>query len=96
MSQVLVRDNVGLYDVLVKDATAEEATALREAFSTVDVNRDYAQQVQGSLLDAFRSNSVMQELHQGYKDDIRDKASDVGTEVFEELDEVDEFDGFSA
>lgn len=73
MSKALVRVNDnGTYDVLFQGATKTEAMAIREGFSTLSVNQEWAFQNQGTLVDAVRSNSILAELHKEYKETIRD------------------------
>lgn len=89
MSKALVRVNDnGTYDVLFQGATKTEAMAIREGFSTLSVNQNWAYENQDSLVDAVRSNSILADLHQEYKSTIRDvKPAPVAVEE-EENDEV--------
>lgn len=97
MAEIKVRVNDETYDVLILGATTRETMAIREAFSAVDVNRAFAQANQGSLLEAARGNSVLADLHQEYKDTIRDVVAAGPTEVEEVFEEEeDEFEDFSS
>ena len=96
MSEIKVRVNDETYDVLILGATKREAMAIREAFSAVEANRDFAQVNQGSLLDAARNNTVLAELHAEYKKTIRDVQYTAPAEAEEEFvdEDEEEFPGF--
>jgi len=68
---VRVNDN-DTYDVLIQGATKTEAMAIREGFSALEVNQAWAFQNQGSITEAVRANSILADLHQAYKETIRD------------------------
>ena len=73
MSSALARVNDnGTYDVLIQGATKTEAMAIRESFSALPVNQEWAYKNQGSITDAVRANSILADLHQEYKETIRD------------------------
>ena len=102
MSSAKVRYNdEDSYDIVLLGLTKTEAMAVREGFSALEVNQDWAFQNQGSLTDAVRANSILADLHQEYKDTIRDVepevASEGPSETYEEEDD-DEFGdlGFDA
>lgn len=74
MASVKVRENDGVYDVVFLGLDKTEAMAIREGFSALEVNQDWAFENQGVLTEAVRDNSILAELHQEYKDTIRDVA----------------------
>lgn len=98
MSKALVRVNDnGTYDVLFQGATKTEAMAIREGFSTLSVNQDWAYANQGSLVEAVRYNSILADLHQEYKNTIRDvKPTPVAVEEEEDDEPTLEDLGFQA
>ena len=95
--RVKVRINDGdpeTYDVLFLGCGKKEAMAIREGFSALDVNQDWSRNNQYPLTAAVRANSVLAELHQEYKDTIRDPKPTAATEEVEEYIEEDEFSDF--
>lgn len=98
MSSALVRVNDnGTYDVLIQGATKTEAMAIREGFSALEVNQEWAYKNQGSITEAVRANSILAELHQEYKDTIRDvKPTPVAVEEEEDDEPTLEDLGFQA
>ena len=74
MVQVKVRVSDGTYDILFLGASKAEAMAVREGFSALEVNQDWAFENQGTLTYGVRNNSVLADLHDEYKRTIRDVA----------------------
>lgn len=85
-------DNDGL-DVVFLGLSFEETAAIRNAFSDVDQNREYARSWSAGIMDAIRGNAELSKVHAEYKKEIRDA---VPAEVYEYDDEPvsDEFDGW--
>lgn len=97
MSKVLVRVNEQTYDVVFLGVTKTEAMAIREGFSALSINQDWAYQNQGSLTEAVRANSTLAELHDEYKRTIRDVVPPVSVETYDEVEASDFEDmGFEA
>lgn len=91
MSSVLARvDDNNTYDVLIQGATKSEAMAIREGFSALPVNQEWAYKNQGSITEAVRANSILAELHKEYKETIRDvKPAPAPVEEEEPFDDED-------
>lgn len=91
MSSALVRVNDnGTYDVMIQGVTKTEAMAIREGFSAVPVNQEWAYKNQGSITGAVRANSILADLHEEYKETIRDvKPAPAPVEEEEPFDDED-------
>ena len=101
MSEIKVRVNgEDSFDIVLLGLSKRETMSIREAFSAVEVNRTFAQENSGTLLNAARANSVLAELHDEYKKTIRDVQPTAPTEAEEEFvdeyEEEDEFADFSS
>ena len=87
MASAKVRGNSdGTYDIVFVGVTKQEAMAIREGFSALEVNQKWAYANQGSLTGAVRVNTILAELHDEYKATIRDVPPPVTFEEEEELD----------
>lgn len=71
--QILTRKNEqGGLDVKFLNLDFQQTVALRNAFSSVAVNRTYAQQYGESIMDEIRKNGALSEVHEEFKTSIRD------------------------
>lgn len=73
---VYVRKHGDTYDVRIDGLSREGAMVVRELFSDVGFNREwaYARVERRSILSALRGNTVMMDLHEEFKRTYRDVA----------------------
>lgn len=93
MASAKVRENGdGSYDIVFVGVTKQEAMAIREGFSALEVNQTWAYANQGSLTDAVRTSTILTDLHNEYKRTIRDVPSPVAYDDEAELDIDEEYE----